>query len=94
MVAEPGGSIFVGPWTNPGLASAGTGDVLAGVIAGLVAQGLKPSKAALLGVYIHGEAAEQVRARLGDSGMVAGDLLSFVPLITKRLRDTESQMLR
>ena len=86
IVVAPGGKPRINPVANPGLASAGTGDVLAGVIAGLVAQGLTLSKAAACGVYIHGEAGEMVRAQLGDAGMVASDLLPALPLVIKQLK--------
>ncbi len=87
VIADPGGCTYVSPWANPGLASAGTGDVLAGVIAGLLAQGLAVPRAAVLGVYVHGEAAELVRQRLGDTGMAAGDLLTQLPLVMRGKRD-------
>jgi len=87
IVSEPGGRTCVSPWANPGLATAGTGDVLAGVIAGFVAQGCPLFEAAVLGVYIHGEAAELVRQRLGDTGMIASDLLPHLPLALKRYKE-------
>ncbi len=74
------------PFANPGLASGGTGDVLAGAIAGLLAQGLQPYEAASLGVYLHGLAAERVREELGSAGMVASDLLPALPRAIKELR--------
>lgn len=83
VVADPRGMAYVSPWANPGLASAGTGDVLAGVIAGLVAQGVRPAEAAVLGVYLHGKAAEVVRQRSGDMGMAASDLLLNLPIAIK-----------
>ena len=58
VVASPDGRAMVSPFANPALASAGTGDVLAGAVAGLLAQGLDPADAAALGVYLHGAAAE------------------------------------
>ena len=72
---------------NPGLASAGTGDVLTGAIAGFVAQGLSLFDAAVCGVYCHGEAGELVRAELGDAGMIATDLLPALPLVIKQLKE-------
>ena len=87
MVAMPEGQSRISPVANPGLASAGTGDVLSGAIAGLVAQGLSLFDAAALGVYLHGEAGEMVKARLGDTGMIATDLLSALPLVIKQLRE-------
>ncbi len=86
VVASPEGRCYISPFANPGLASAGTGDVLSGVIAGLMAQGLSVSEAAAGGVYIHGKAGEQVRDRLGDTGIVASDLLPELPLAIKRLK--------
>lgn len=94
VVAEPGGNAFVSPWANPGLASAGTGDVLAGIIAGFVAQGLSPAEAAVLGAYVHGEAGEVVRTHLGEAGMAASDLLSHIPLVIKRLRGQRANTLK
>ena len=87
VVASPGGYAMVSPFANPGLASAGTGDVLAGSIVGLLAQGLSPMEAACLGVYLHGVAGEAVRNELGDTGMVAGDLLPALPRVIKRLKE-------
>ncbi len=86
VIAAADGKVKISPFVNPGLASAGTGDVLSGAIAGLVAQGLSLFDAAALGVYLHGRAGEMVRARLGDAGMIAGDLLPELPLAIKQLR--------
>ncbi len=79
VVAAPDGRTSLSPFANPGLASAGTGDVLAGAIAGLIAQGVGLFDAATLGVYLHGKAGERVRAELGDAGMAATDLLPELP---------------
>ena len=81
VAAAPDGSVALSPFANPGLASAGTGDVLAGAIAGLLAQGVGLFNAAALGVYLHGAAGERVRAELGDAGMVATDLLPELPKV-------------
>ena len=86
VVAHPDGSAQVSPFANPGLATAGTGDVLAGAIAGLLSQGLDPETAASLGVYLHGLAGESVRDRLGDTGMIASDLLPALPRTIRDLR--------
>ncbi len=86
VIATTDGRCRVSPFANPGLASAGTGDVLAGVIAGLVAQGLTPFDAASLGVYLHGRAGEMVKEKLGDTGMIASDLLPVLPLTIKQLK--------
>jgi NAD(P)H-hydrate epimerase len=80
------GVAAVNPYANPALASAGTGDVLAGVIAGLLAQGLSLFDAASCGAYVHAAAAEGLRAETGDSGLLAGDLLSELPRTIRELR--------
>lgn len=92
VIAAPDGRCRISPTANPGLASAGTGDVLAGAIAGLVAQGLSLFDAAALGVYLHGEAGEMVKARMGDAGMIATDLLPELPVVIKRLKDSRSKV--
>lgn len=86
VVAAPGGQVWLSPIANPGLASAGTGDVLAGAIAGLAAQGLSLLDAAACGVYLHAEAGELVKSDLGDAGMIASDLLAALPQTIKRLK--------
>ena len=86
VVAGPDGRAMVAPFANPGLASAGTGDVLAGAIVGLLSQGLSLDRAASLGVYLHGAAGERVREDLGDAGMIASDLLPELPRVVKQLR--------
>jgi len=87
VIASPDGRVGISPVANPGLASAGTGDVLAGAIAGLAAQGLSLFRAALLGVYLHALAGEAVKANLGDAGMVATDLLPALPPVIKELKE-------
>ncbi len=86
VVAAPGGRIVVLPFANPGLATAGTGDVLAGAIVGLRAQGMPAFEAAVAGAYLHGLAGELARAELGDMGMVAGDLPPRLPLALRMVR--------
>jgi ADP-dependent NAD(P)H-hydrate dehydratase / NAD(P)H-hydrate epimerase len=85
VIAEPDGTVTVAPFENPALATGGTGDVLSGIIGGLLAQGLAPGPAARLGVYLHGMAGDMVRERLGDGGLLASDLPDTVPLARKRL---------
>jgi len=79
IVAEPGGRARVSPFANPALATAGTGDVLAGAMAGFMAQGLGPFDAATCGVYLHGKAGEEARRLLGSAGVLAGDLVPLLP---------------
>ncbi len=85
VVAAPDGRVVLEPFANPGLATGGTGDVLAGVIVALQAQGVPPFEAAAAGAYLHGLAGELARAELGEPGMAAGDLLRFLPRAWQRL---------
>lgn len=87
IIANSLGQTRISPAANPGLASAGTGDVLAGAIAGLLAQGLSRFDAASLGVYLHGKAGDEVRNKLGDTGMIASDLLPALPVVIKQLKE-------
>ena len=79
VVAAPDGQVFVNPTGNPGMATAGSGDVLTGLIAALLAQGCEPLAAALSGVYLHGLAGDLARDAIGESGLRAGDVLERVP---------------
>ncbi len=85
VIAAPDGQVAVAPFENPALASGGTGDVLAGAIGALLAQGLDPYAAARLGVYLHGAAGDSVRERLGDAGLLASDLPDALAIARKRL---------
>jgi hydroxyethylthiazole kinase-like uncharacterized protein yjeF len=85
VIADIDGTVAIAPFENPALASGGTGDVLAGAIGSLLAQGLAPFAAARLGVYLHGVAGESVRERLGDAGLLASDLPDALAIARKRL---------
>lgn len=86
VVVSPGGEVKISPFANPALSTAGTGDVLTGVIAGLSAQGLKSFDAACLGVYIHGLAGEILKEKLGDAGLLASDLLLVLPKVIQKIK--------
>jgi ADP-dependent NAD(P)H-hydrate dehydratase / NAD(P)H-hydrate epimerase len=86
VVAVPEGQAWVLPHANPALATGGTGDVLAGTIAGLLAQGCPPAEAACLGVYVHGAAAHAVLARGTRDLLLASDLLPELPRALAALR--------
>jgi NAD(P)H-hydrate epimerase len=88
LIAAAGRALRVNWPPNPALASAGTGDVLAGTIGGLLAQGIAPYDAASAGVYLHSRAGLRVRERLGEAGTLAGDLLPELPVA---LRDVKEQ---
>ncbi len=89
LVAAPGGPVLVNPTGNPGMASGGCGDVLTGLLAGLIAQGYEPLPAAGLAVYLHGLAGDRAAARLGEAPLAAGDLLEALPEAFAALQDGE-----
>lgn len=84
-VASPNGSFYLNFTGNPGLATAGSGDVLAGLIAGLLVQGLPPFSAASLGVYLHGLAGDLASREKGEPSLLAGDLLEKIPAAVRFL---------
>ncbi len=88
LVAAPDGRMSEDSHEVPALATGGTGDVLGGLIAGLIAQGSDPYTAAVTGVYVHAEAGRRLQARLGPAGLLASELLPELPLVMKDLRKT------
>jgi NAD(P)H-hydrate epimerase len=88
--ASPDGRVTLNPTGNSGMATAGTGDVLTGVIAALVAQGLSPADAARLGVYLHGSAGDLIARERGERGMMAGDLVDRIPSVLNDLAPSPS----
>lgn len=93
VIAPPEGGVKISPFANPALATAGTGDILAGVIAGLLAQGLSSFDAACSGVYLHGLAGEKLSKKMGNAGVVASDLLPLLPGVLKQLSTEHIQTL-
>jgi NAD(P)H-hydrate epimerase len=85
VIATPDGHTFINPTGNSGMATAGSGDVLTGIIAGLLAQGLSITKAAVAGAYIHGLAGDQFADKQSQSSLIAGDLLRELPQSLKRI---------
>ncbi len=86
IIASKSGVSTINSTGNPGMATAGTGDVLTGMIAGLIAQGHTPERAARLGVYLHGMAGDLAADEIGEVGLLAGDLIHRIPAaITKAL---------
>jgi NAD(P)H-hydrate epimerase len=79
VVAAPDGWAAINPTGNPGMGTGGSGDVLTGVIGGLLAQGVAPLAAARLGVWVHGAAGDRAAAARGQLGLIAGDLLAELP---------------
>jgi NAD(P)H-hydrate epimerase len=86
VVAHPDGRLSEDPHEVPALATGGTGDVLAGVIGALIAQGSDPFTAAVTGVYVHAAAGRRIAQRIGDAGLLASDLLPEIPLVMHVLR--------
>ena len=86
IIAEPGGKAWVNPTGNEGLGTGGTGDVLTGCIASLLAQGCTPAIAACAGVYVHGLAADIAARLAGTSGITAGDVASRLPEAQQAVR--------
>jgi len=85
LVAAPGGETILLPFANPGLSSGGTGDILAGAIVALRAQGLDAFKAAVTGAYLHAMAGEIARIKLGTAGIAASDVARALPDAWRRL---------
>jgi NAD(P)H-hydrate epimerase len=78
-VVTDGERLYVNKTGNPGMATGGTGDVLTGLIAALVGQGLEAFAAARLGVYLHGLAGDLARADVGEPSLIASDLIDYLP---------------
>jgi len=85
IIAEPDGRTRINWLANPALATAGTGDVLAGLVVGLLAQHVDPFEAASAAVYLHAAAAELVSKEIGNTGLLASDLLPMIPRAMLRL---------
>lgn len=86
VTATREGALYVNSTGNAGMATGGSGDVLTGVVVGLIGQGLSPSDAAWSGVFVHGLAGDLAKAKKGEMGMIAGDILEAVPEALQLLR--------
>ena len=86
IISQPDGAVRLAALANPGMSTGGTGDVLSGVISGLMAQGLPAAVAASCGVYLHGQAGRDIVARQGEAGLAASDLLAQIPMTLQRLK--------
>jgi NAD(P)H-hydrate epimerase len=78
LIALPDGRCFYNIWGNAGLATGGSGDVLLGIITGLLAQAYEPEDAALLGVYLHGKAGDLAAKETGMEALIAGDIITWI----------------
>jgi NAD(P)H-hydrate epimerase len=86
VIARPDGTAHINPTANPALGTAGSGDVLTGVIASLLGQGLAAPDAACAGVFVHGESAETAIRTLGSHNLMAGDLPDAIARTLEGLR--------
>ncbi len=86
IIAAPGGEVWVSPTGNTGMATAGAGDVLTGLLAGLLAQGVEPLKAVSSAAFLHGWAGDLAKEKLGERSMIAGDILAALPAAFLRLQ--------
>ncbi|MDP8253211.1 MAG: NAD(P)H-hydrate dehydratase [Candidatus Kaelpia aquatica] len=88
LVVSPNGDSYVNDSGNPGMATAGSGDVLSGIAASLRAQGLSDYEAACLGVYVHGRAGDLTREQKTEISLLASDIVDFLPVAFKELEHT------
>ncbi|MFZ3089623.1 MAG: NAD(P)H-hydrate dehydratase [Nitrospirota bacterium] len=86
IIAEPSGDIYINSTGNPGMASGGTGDVLTGMIAGLIAQRSPSPDAAIAGVFLHGLAGDLAAKDRGEAGLIAGDVIEKIPEAIKSMK--------
>ncbi|MEO0067767.1 MAG: NAD(P)H-hydrate dehydratase [candidate division WOR-3 bacterium] len=87
VIAAPDGKVYLNPTGNSGLATGGSGDVLTGLICGLIAQGTEPLESAICGVYLHGLAADIGAAEMTEYSLAASDLLKFLPYALRQTID-------
>ena len=85
-ISTPEGKVYFNSTGNPGMATGGSGDVLTGIITGLLAQQYSPFEASILGVFIHGLAGDLAAGSLGEESMIASDLIDFLPEAYKKLK--------
>jgi ADP-dependent NAD(P)H-hydrate dehydratase / NAD(P)H-hydrate epimerase len=91
LIASPDGTVWVNPTGNPGMATGGTGDVLTGMVAGLIAQHPQQALAATaLAVYLHGLAGDLASESVGENSLVATDLGRFLPEAFSKMRTSKS----
>lgn len=86
IVASPEGEIYLNATGNPGMSTAGTGDVLTGMITSLLGQGLTTFNAGKLGVYLHGLSGDIAREEFGEYSMIARDLIEYIPQAIKKIK--------
>ena len=87
LVAAPDGRLFINPTGNPGMATGGSGDVLSGILASLLAQLKDPLLSAVAGVYVHGLSGDLAAEALSEKALVAGDIIRYLPKACKCLEN-------
>lgn len=93
VIAQPDGTVFVNATGNPGMAAGGMGDVLTGLIGGLIAQGMEISAAACTGVYLHGWAADRLAEQQAPRGYLATEVMDTLPQAIGELLSGGSHLL-
>ena len=78
MTVRPEGKVYINSSGNPGMATAGSGDILTGVISGLIAQGYSPDTSVWMGVYIHGLAGDLAVVKQGEQSLIASDIINHL----------------
>lgn len=81
IIASSSGEAFINPTGNPGMATAGMGDLLTGIVAGFLAQGLSPLDAAIVATFLHGAAGDEVAKEKGERGLMTSDLIEILPKV-------------
>jgi len=95
LIAAPDGTVWVNPTGNPGMATGGTGDILTGMVAGLIAQHPQHAlEATALAVYLHGLAGDLASESVGENSLVATDLVRFLPQAFEQTRNRKSEEIR
>ena len=89
MICTPGGRVIINTTGNAGMATAGSGDVLTGILAGLLARGYTTEEACRLGVYLHGMAGDIARNELGEESLMASDIVNAIPKAFKELENNK-----
>lgn len=92
VIAQPDGTVFVNPTGNPGMAAGGMGDVLTGIVAGLIAQGMTAEQAALSGVYVHGLAADSLSQSKAPVGYLATEVMQALPEAVRTILTGENSI--
>lgn len=87
QICTPTGDVLINPTGNPGMATAGSGDVLTGIITALLAQGYLPIEAAQIGVFLHGLAGDIAAEELSEESIIASDIINFLPKAFKSIKD-------